>query len=649
MLRRLLLYILLLWAASSFSQDTITTQKPFSSNILGVKNPSSSISFSGYYRFLGFIRNQQETFPNNSGKTLVISSGDTYREPMFLLKLNGKTRDNITFGADLMINSLYKGPSSAPQPLTLDLGLNMSTSITTKHGIFQLKSGGVSWYRQSRLTVWGNRSFNRMSIFERRPQTPLNKIPINRYSNYYNNGLIDEGIRYGSRAFQGIFLKGSKLPFNFSVKGVIGKSNFNRSITETSDNFTGCFQLKNTPNNSSKIAYNYLSSWANTDSLSDEKRNYFIHSLELDKKWNKIQVQMELGLGKYEDPNQNLGYGEAILLNIKTTKSTKVPINAQLYRISPQFVNVTGNFLNTSVLEVFPNVEGIGTTVRTPYQSPMVGLGFPVNNRQGVSINADFNIGRLKLNGGVGIFTEIDTSHAALSYIHNVNGQTLSRIYLFAQNWGPYNALNSTYRGVFENVNINDTNAAGLANFKKFFNTIEFQAKYNNVIFGKNYYIFSLTRFNSCQKSLKALPQLGEQAIISQLSEEIDLSIEINKKAILVFSYGIEKVLGNASTDIGDNYLMDVNGEYIENDNGEKIIEATATNNFFERLGLDNLFRYTTARNQKNTFFGFGLDYQIGPNAMIFFRHNRYQYFDPNFIENHLKGWETMLELKINF
>jgi len=649
MLRRLLLYILLLWATSSFSQDTITTQKPFSSNILGVKNPSSSISFSGYYRFLGFIRNQQETFPNNSGKTLVISSGDTYREPMFLLKLNGKTRDNITFGADLMINSLYKGPSSAPQPLTLDLGLNMSTSITTKHGIFQLKSGGVSWYRQSRLTVWGNRSFNRMSIFERRPQTPLNKIPINRYSNYYNNGLIDEGIRYGSRAFQGIFLKGSKLPFNFSVKGVIGKSNFNRSITETSDNFTGCFQLKNTPNNSSKIAYNYLSSWANTDSLSDEKRNYFIHTLELDKKWNKIQVQMELGLGKYEDPNQNLGYGEAILLNIKTTKSTKVPISAQLYRISPQFVNVTGNFLNTSVLEVFPNVEGIGTTVRTPYQSPMVGLGFPVNNRQGVSINADFNIGRLKLNGGVGIFTEIDTSHAALSYIHNVNGQTLSRIYLFAQNWGPYNALNSTYRGIFENVNINDTNAAGLANFKKFFNTIEFQAKYNNVIFGKNYYIFSLTRFNSCQKSLKALPQLGEQAIISQLSEEIDLSIEISKKAILVFSYGIEKVLGNASTDIGDNYLMDVNGEYIENDNGERIIEATATNNFFERLGLDNLFRYTTARNQKNTFFGFGLDYQIGPNAMIFFRHNRYQYFDPNFIENHLKGWETMLELKINF
>jgi len=626
------LIIFLFCTGSSFSQDTIIIQKSLSSNILSFKNPSSSISFTGYYRFLGFVRNQKETFPNNSGKTLVINSGDSYREPMFLLKLNGKTRDNITFGADFMLNSLYKGPSpDLTQALTLNLGLNLSTSISTKHGIFNLKSGGISWYRQSRLTVWGNRSFNRISIFERRPGTILNKIPINRYSIYYNSGLVDEGIRYGSRAFQGIFLQASKLPFNFYVKGVIGKSNFNRSVFETSDNFTASFQLKNTLNSNSKIAYNYLSSWANTDSLSNDRRNYFVHTLELDKKWNKIQFQLELGLGKYNDPISKLGYGEAILLNIKTAKSTKIPLNLQLYRISPQFVNVTGNFLNTSVLEVFPNVEGVGTTIRTPYQSPMVGLGFPINNRQGLSINADVNLGQLKLNGGIGVFAEIDTSYAALSYMHNVNSQTLSRIYLFAQNWGPYNALNSTYRGVYENVNISDTTFSGLANFKKFYNTIEFQAKYNNKIFGKNYYIFSLTRLNTCQKDLKFLPQTGSQALISQLSEEIDFSIELNEKAALVLSYGIEKVLGNASTDIGDSP------------------EATATNTFFESLGLENLYRYTNSRNQKNTLLGFGLDYKIGQNAMVFYRYNQYRYFDPNFIENHLKGWEMILELKINF
>lgn len=631
-MRKFFLFILFLWAGTSYAQDTIPKQKSFSSNVLSFKNPSSSISFSGYYRFLGFVRNQKETFPNNSGKTVLISSGDAYREPMFLLKLNGKTRDNIRFGADLMLNSLYKGPSSDfTQALTLNLGLNLSTSINTKHGTFNFKSGGVSWYRQSRLTVWGNRSFNRISIYERRPQTPLNKTPIDRYSRYYNSGLIDQGVRYGSRAFQGIFFQGLKLPLNFSVKAVLGKSNFNRSVFETNDNFTGSFQLKNTLSSSSRIAYNYLSSWANTDSISDNRRSYFLHTLELDKKWNKIQFQMELGVGNYSDPTYKAKKGEAILVNIKTAKSTKVPLNLQLYRISPQFVNVTGNFLNTSVLEVFPNIEGIGTTVRTPYQSPMVGLGYPVNNRQGVSVNADVSLGKFKINGGVGVFAEIDTSYAALSYIHNVNSQTLSKIYLFAQNWGPYNALNSTYRGVYENVNISDTTANGLANFKKFFNTIEFQVKYNNNFLGKNYYIFSLTRLNTCQKDLNILPNMGSEVLITQLSQEVDLSYEITEKAALVLTYGIEKVMGNKYTDIGDNP------------------DSTATNSFLESLGLENLFRYTNSRNQKNTLFGFGLDYKIGNDAMLFYRYNRYRYFDPNFIENHLKGWEMMLELKINF
>ena len=96
-------------------------------------------------------------------------------------------------------------------------------------------------------------------------------------------------------------------------------------------------------------------------------------------------------------------------------------------------------------------------------------------------------------------------------------------------------------------------------------------------------------------------------------------------------SYGIEKILGNSSTDIGDNP------------------EPSSTNVFFESLGLENLYRYTSSRNQKNTLLGFGLDYKVGENAMAFFRYNQYRYFDPNFIENHLKGWEMILELKINF
>ena len=632
MLRYSLCFFFSLQLGLFFGQDSSCLSSPFSSNINSLKNPSSSISFTGFYRFLGFVRNQTETFPNNSGKTTAIVVGDYYREPMFLLKLNGKTRDNISFGADLMMNSLYKGPSEQNlSPLTLNLGLNLKTSIITDFGTFTIKSGGVSWYRQSRLTVWGNRSFNRLSIYDRRPQTPLNKIPLNRYEKYYKNGLIDQGIRYGSRAFQGLFLQGLKLPYHFSIKGVIGKSNFNRSFLETSDNFTGCFHIQNDLSSSLKMGYNYLSSWADTDSLNNQKRSYAIHTYELHKKWTKVQIDLEIGIGRYQSPDEQMDFGEAILANIRTDKSTKIPLHIQLYRISPQFVNVTGNFLNTSVLEVFPNVAGVGSTIRTPYQSPMVGLGAPVNNRQGGSINADVSIGKLKLNGGIGIYAEIDTSYAGISYIHNVNSQTLSRIYLFGQNWGPYNSLNSTYRGVFEEVNIIDTNTIGEPTFKKYFNTIEFQAKYSNTLFGKNFYVFSLTRLNSCQRQLSVLPRLGSQALIQQVSQEIDLSFELTPKAVLVMSYGIEKILGNEFTDLGD------------------APDASSTNRFFESLGWERFYRFSRNRNQRNTMIGIGLDYKIAHNTMLFIRHNRYTYFDPNFIENHLKGGETMLELKITF
>ena len=48
---------------------------------------------------------------------------------------------------------------------------------------------------------------------------------------------------------------------------------------------------------------------------------------------------------------------------------------------------------------------------------------------------------------------------------------------------------------------------------RKFFNTLEFQAKYKNTIGKHKFYIFSLTRLNSCQKEMKFLPQYNLKPI----------------------------------------------------------------------------------------------------------------------------------------
>ena len=158
----------------------------------------------------------------------------------------------------------------------------------------------------------------------------MGKSSVDRYNQFFEKGLIDQGARYGSRAFQGLFLDARKLPLDFWLKGVIGKSNFNRSFPATLDNFTGCFQLGREFMGGEKLAYNYLSSVADIDTLSSLERKYSIHSLEFRKNAPKVLVEFEAALGKYEDPDSDLGVGEALLLKVRTR--SKWPLIVQAYR-----------------------------------------------------------------------------------------------------------------------------------------------------------------------------------------------------------------------------------------------------------------------------------------------------------------------------
>ena len=120
--------------------------------------------------------------------------------------------------------------------------------------------------------------------------------------------------------------------------------------------------------------------------------------------------------------------------------------------------------------------------------------------------------------------------------------------------------------------------------------------------------------------------------LISQISNQIDLNFEVGDNASLIINFGIERIIGNHITDLGDN--TDPSGSPIN-----MILNSLNSSNSIVNF----------ARNQRNRLIGLGLDYKIGKGAMIFFRHNLYSYHDPNFVLNNLKGSETMLELKILF
>ena len=629
---RVALWTALLFLPAPMLAQGLDSQSWTSSSAPSIRQPAHGVSASGFCRVLGYARNQNEVFPGNFGKTMAVLVGDLYREPMFLTRLKITTEEGVRIGVDFMGNSLFKGPEVDPSALTLDLGLNTSMNIRRNWGKVTLRTGGVTWYRQSRLTVWGNQSFNRLSLFDRRPQTSVERRPWARYNRYVEQGLVDMGLRYGSRAFQGIFLGMKVLPGQLEVKGVLGKSNFNRAIASGVPNFASSWRVSKSLGSKMKLAYNTLTSQAVIDTLNGDARVYHLHTLETKAVWKEHVVLLEAGWGKYrEGMDMEWQQGEAVFLDIRPTSQAKVPLSLRAYRIAPEFVNVTGNFLNSSVLEVFPNVAGIGATVRAPFESPMVQLGTPVNNRQGLEVQMQGAVGAWQINTGMGLASELRPTSGGVSYFHIVNGETLSRLNLFSQSWGPYNALSSVYRRTFEVVPLVDSLSAEATAFKKRFNTLEVQVKRKGTFKGRDWMATWLHRMNTAQRGWWDGFGGPTAALLRQHSSQLDLGVEFNPRCVGLIHVGFERVVGNGETVAGDA------------DN------PSVANPWTSWLRGDRDEVMTSARNQTQSRIGAGLDLSLSDGVNLYVRHQRYAFRDSNFSLYALAGSETMVELKLTF
>ena len=75
--------------STHFSQKSTPLNSVFSSNVESFKSSSVPISFSGFYRFLGYARNQNETFQNINGKSLVLLSS---KKRIIRARFGGKIR-----------------------------------------------------------------------------------------------------------------------------------------------------------------------------------------------------------------------------------------------------------------------------------------------------------------------------------------------------------------------------------------------------------------------------------------------------------------------------------------------------------------------------------------------------------------------------
>ena len=613
-----------------------------------VKDPISNLRMSGYFRFLTYVRNFQEIYPLDipnyySGpypQLTTISIGTGYREPMLMLSIAGQAKKKLTFGTDLLMNSPFNGNFNN-NIISLYLGSNLYSTLKTSYGSFSLSAGGIKWYRQSKLTAWAEEGYLRYSLFERAPYDPLTKEVSDRYSEYYNKGSISQDLRFGNIAFQGITFNGSDIRgirnSTLSFQTILGKTqnNIGELLSYGKDDYATGIKIKNKFENNSNFSLNYFASITATDSVKNNYRKFAIYSSEFEFKIFQFGLTGEIGVGSYESHLEKQRAGELVLLNIHIPKEyTLIPFKVQYSRIAPEAVNVNSSFQNTTISDLVNTTvieEGSEATVLNSFGGPINNLGFLANNREGYSINTEFNISNLIISAGFGFYSEIERVNSKFSYNHNTTGLLLSRISYFSSGYGPYGQFNSYYRGVFENVNVTDSNyvdSLGAPLFDKFYCSSDLQLKYKTTIFGKNIYLFSLTHYNSAQDFFSVLPVINSLAFVRTFNHQFDLCYELTKSTTLVFKCAKERVICNEYTDLDDSdpYPNDVSW-------GETDIYEPSYK----------------PKNQFGTIIGGGLDVKIKNGAYLFLRHSYFKYYDKNFSATDIKGTESTIELKINF
>ncbi len=575
-----------------------------------MKQGLNKLSVSGYYRFLGTYTAMDEQYAEFGDIRQRLFLGDDSNIPQFSINLSARPSKNTSFSTDFFLWTPLTG-STIDYAKGLNLGVNLNGTHSTKYGTFSVRMGGIHWYTLSPFTFASNTGYNRISLFERNPWDPNTKNTIDRYSRFYNEGLLNQDTRWGQQALQGFILDGMRLPKEFSFAFMHGKSQFNGGSLPTPNTLTAGKVRKDF--SKGFVSLNGITSTRFSDSLAIETIGYHLATTEFEVKLKDIKFKGEVGAGKYFSPNfENAPWGEAIDVKVELSKKfTYFPIEVRYFQISPHVINNNGIFWNTSIAEyngdIVGNVPSGSQTPLIPFASSLTSIGQMTNNRRGIILNVDMPFKQHKVTLGYSAAKEMVGLSDKITYGHAANNLAFSRMWrwAFPSEVGPYGNLNKVYRGVFETVQITDSIVA------KGFNSLEVSYKSHYKIFNRDLFIFYLGGFYSVQDDFSPLPKFSQKAYLQSYSNQLEFYYNIVDKIVLSNYFGIDRIIANDQTQLD---------------------------------ALSGL-----AKNQIGFSYAIGLDIELSPNTGLFIRQRWMNYKDLSFSLDRYSGTETSVELKIYF
>jgi hypothetical protein len=539
--------------------------------------------------------------------------GDDAQIPQLMLQISGNTSANTTFGTDLFLWSPMTGAGEIENVKGLNLGISMYGNFTTNSGEFNVRTGGINWYALSPFTFQTVKGYNRYSLFERNPWDPNTAKIDSRYADFYNSGAMNQDMRWGNQAFQGIIVEGNKLKNRFSATGMYGKTQMDGGLSPLPNSSYGGKIKKEYGRKNNTIAFYTFNNTSQLDSIRENTTAGFnIGTLEIMHHFNKIKLYAEIGAGRTVANNTPNKFGEAISIKLTGNVARNQVLELHLFRISPRMFNNSSVFINSSIRQSIQTTANT-QTVLLPVSSAVLPIGMLANNRQGVELNAQLNFGRFKNSIGYSNSVELENLSSVITYSHPFNNIALSHFWRwnFPSNVGPYNNLNKLYRNVVETLNITDLGTDNLPNFKKYFNTIEINSKYSTKIANKDVYIFYLGTFNSVQSKFSIINNFSEKATLRAYNHHLESYYKINSKIVW------------------NNYAS-----------FERVVASYAT-----QVDIDS----KRPKNQTGYSFATGADIQLSKGVGLYLRQRWMQYHDASFALDRYKGWETTVELKAFF
>lgn len=575
------------------------------------KEALDGLQIGGFYRFIANYRKLSETYTHLEANKKNIFIGDDSQIPQLMLNISGNTSARTTFGTDLFLWSPMTGAGQVENVKGLNLGISLYGNFSTNLGTFNVRTGGINWYMLSPFTFQTNRGYNRFSIYERNPWDPNTPRIDSRYADFYSSGAISQDQRWGNQAFQGLIVEGAQLPKNFSFSAMYGKTQFDGGFSPIPNLSYGGKIRKDYKNNF--IAFNTFNNTSQIDSIKTNTAGFNLVTLEVTQHIGPLKLYAEVGAGRRFANNINEKWGEAISVKVISDIAKKFPVELHLYRVSPRVLNNSSIFMNSSIQQT-TQVSASNQPVLIPVSSAVLPIGQMSNNRQGIDLNAQVNLGRVKNSIGYSTSMELENLSTQITYSHPFNNLALSRFWRwnFPSEVGPYQNLNKIYRSVFETLNITDLDSTGTRPLKrKYFNTVELNSKYKTKIAGRDLYFFYLGTFSSVQNQFAAMVNFTEKSLLRTYAHQLEMYLKVSSGIVWNNYVSYERNIANYSTQV------DVVSKRPKNQTGYSIAS--------------------------------GFDLQLSRHVGLYLRQRWMTYQDKSFAKDKYKGWETTVELKAFF